>query len=197
MIECQNINVQFDGKPVLKDLSFKVGNGEHLCFSGVSGKGKSTLLKLLQGYVIPDSGKTNINDISLEASNIKTIRNLITWIPQNVNMPVQNGFELVKMMGKEERRTSILDFMDQLGLEPEMLDKDFNKISIGQKQRVVIAVCLALDKPIILMDEPTAALDETSIQQLIDTINKLKNTTVVSASHHPLWIKSADKTFEL
>ncbi|MFC0876681.1 ATP-binding cassette domain-containing protein [Saccharicrinis sp. FJH2] len=197
MIECKNINVKFDEKPVLTNLSFKVANGEHLCFSGASGKGKSTLLKLLQGYVIPNSGTINFNDISLKASNIKTIRNLITWIPQNVNMPVQNGFELVKMMGKEEGRTSILDFMDQLGLEPEMLDKDFNKISIGQKQRVVIAVCLALDKPIILMDEPTAALDETSIQQLIDTISKLKNTTVVSASHHPLWIKSADKTFEL
>ncbi|MFB6317101.1 ATP-binding cassette domain-containing protein [Saccharicrinis sp. FJH54] len=197
MIECKNINVQFDGKPVLNDLSFQTGQNEHLCISGISGKGKSTLLKLLQGYVIPDSGTIIINGISLEASNIKQIRNLITWIPQNINMPVDNGFELVKMMGEEERRTSILDFMHQLGLEPEMLDKDFNKISIGQKQRVVIAICFALGKPIILMDEPTAALDETSIQQLIDTVNKLKDTTVVSASHHPLWIKSADKTYAL
>ena len=196
MIECKDLGVQFDGKQIINDLSFRVEKGEHVCISGVSGKGKSTLLKLLQGYVIPYSGSVEINGYTLNAANITSIRNLMTWIPQNVNLPVQNGFELVTLMEVEEQRPMILDFSEQLGLEPEMLDRDFNKISIGQKQRVLIAICFALNKEIILMDEPTASLDKDSISNLIRTTRRL-DKTILSASHHPQWLHSTDKIIEL
>lgn len=197
MIECKNINLSFDGKHILKDLSLSVNAGEHVSISGVSGKGKSTLLKLLQGYVMKESGEVVVNSQTLSPLTVKEIRNDIAWIPQNINLPVENGHELLRMMQAEGHIDTIIGYMQDLGLEANMLEQGFQKLSIGQKQRLVIATCLALDKKIILMDEPTASLDEGSVKQLIACIKSLTGKTIVSASHHQTWLKSADKTIKL
>lgn len=197
MIDCRELYLKYDGKPVLEKVSLQVKKGEHVCVSGPSGKGKSTFLKVLQGYALPASGSLTVNGLELNADTIKTIRNSMAWIPQNINLPVENGIELINMLGLSEKQSDVILYIKALGLEDHILLKNFQNISVGQKQRVVIAVCLALDKDIILMDEPTAALDEVSIQQLINLIKTLKNKTIVSASHHPVWNNSADKTYAL
>ena len=78
-----------------------------------------------------------------------------------------------------------------------MIDKNFTEMSVGQKQRVVIAACLTLDGDILLMDEPTSALDNHSIEKLISTINSLENKTILSVSHNSKWIDNSDLIIEL
>ncbi len=197
MIKCKNIYLDFEGKPVFSDLNIEVTKGAHLCIGGVSGKGKSTFLKLLQGYVVPDSGSVEISGKALNYSNIKSIRKSITWIPQDINLPVENGYELAKMMNIEADIGNIESFMEQLGLEADMLYRGFSKISGGQKQRIIISICLALDKDIVLMDEPTASLDDASVRLLIKTIKQLKGKTIISASHNHLWMQAADQILEI
>jgi len=111
LIEFKNINLAFPDIELYKNLNLKIDRGEKVCISGDSGTGKSTLLKLLQGYVIADEGEIYIDNILLDHHNIKSIRDRIVWIPQNVNLPVNNGFELMDLMHIMENKDIVLELM--------------------------------------------------------------------------------------
>jgi polar amino acid transport system ATP-binding protein/putative ABC transport system ATP-binding protein len=121
----------------------------------------------------------------------------MAWIPQNINLPVNNGAELVELMEVAKHKESIEQYLKMLDLEGAILDQDFSTISGGQKQRIVISIVLSLGKPIVLMDEPTSSLDERAIANLLEVVNTLKNTTLVSASHNKTWLDHSDKVIEL
>ena len=197
MIKAIHLELSFAEKLIFKDLSFSIEKGEKVCISGASGKGKSTILKMLMAYVIPNHGEIEINNLKIKPENINAIRKQIIWIPQNINLPVNNGKELMDLMQLSSHKNRVEALLIELGLEASILSSDFSQISGGQKQRVIIAICLSMDKEIILMDEPTASLDEDSIDKLISYLSKLKNRTIVSASHHQRWIKSWDKNIAL
>lgn len=197
MVECNNISLFFNEKKILSNLSFAVNKGQNVCFSGQSGTGKTTLLKILQGFVQPNSGKVKINGWECTPQNIKKIREQIAWVPQNVNLVVNNGTELLHLMDAERIQPMVEEQLPMLGLESELIRKDFSKISGGQKQRIIIAICLCLNKSIILLDEPTASLDEESINLLIKAIQSLKGKTIVSASHNKTWLNNVDRIIDL
>jgi polar amino acid transport system ATP-binding protein/putative ABC transport system ATP-binding protein len=152
---------------------------------------------MIQGYVSPDKGQILINNILLSTTTIKELRESFIWIPQNINLPVNNGRELLNLMHIQSNTELVNDFVQKLGLEKDIISKDFDKISGGQKQRIIISICLSLNKPIILMDEPTASLDDDSINLLIKTVQSLHGKTIVSASHNRLWVNSIDKKIKL
>ena len=197
MIQCQNIELTFSGKKIFDKLNLFIEKGENVCLSGPSGKGKSTLLKILQGYIIPDKGQISINDTALTTSTINKIRQSMIWIPQNINLPVNNGMELLSLMHMQFSIKAVNGFTQQLGLDEDIISKDFREISGGQKQRIVISICLSLNKKIILMDEPTSSLDDDSIHLLVRTIKSLNDKTIVSASHNQLWATNVDKKINL
>jgi polar amino acid transport system ATP-binding protein/putative ABC transport system ATP-binding protein len=197
VIECKNISLSFSDKLIFNNLNFFIKEGENVCFSGPSGKGKTTLLKILQGFVIPDAGEVRINNKPLHTSTIKEIRELIIYIPQNINLPVNNGLELMKLLNIPSNVQLVEEYLLKLGLEKDFISKDFSKISIGEKQRIIISICLSLDKEIILIDEPTSSLDEGSIKLLTKTIKSLNGKTIISASHNQTWLESTDKTISL
>lgn len=197
MIKASNIQLSFNGKTVLKDLAFEIGNGENVCFSGASGKGKSSLLKMLQGYILPDAGTISVNGLELNEKNIWTIRSNMAYIPQNVNLPVKNGVELLELITGDKPADSVFSIAARLGIPETMLEQGFDEISGGQKQRIVIAVCLSLDREIILLDEPTSSLDDESIGKLMNVLKGPGKRTVVSASHNHEWIRFADRSIAL
>lgn len=197
MIQCEDICLLYNEKSIFSNLNIFIKEGENVCISGASGKGKSSLLNLFQGYVIPQSGKITVAEKKLSATTIKDIRNEIMYVPQNIHLPVKNGIALVELMGIQKQLPRVKSALQQIGLNDDFLEMDFMKISGGQKQRIIIAICLGLDKKILLMDEPTASLDDDSIGLLIKTIGSLKNKTVVSASHNQQWAKNCDRIIEL
>ncbi|MDX8339451.1 ABC transporter ATP-binding protein [Draconibacterium sp. IB214405] len=197
MIQCKDICLAFNEKSIFTNFNAKIKAGENVCIGGASGKGKSSLLNLFQGYVIPQSGSISVAGKNLSPTTIKEIREQIMYVPQNIHLPVKNGSALADLMGIQKKLPKIKQALTQLGLTEDFLEKDFMKISGGQKQRIVIAVCLGLDKNILLMDEPTASLDDDSINLLIKTIGNLKDKTIVSASHNQQWAESCDRIIEL
>lgn len=197
MIVCDKISLSFSGKVIFDNLNIEITPGENVCISGASGKGKSTLLDLIQGYVRPSSGTIKINGQILNEKTVKQIRNKIISVPQNIHLPVKTGTRLMELMEVSTNISEVRKYMNQLGLEEEIISKDFSKISGGQKQRLIISICLSLKKDIILMDEPTASLDDKSIELLIKTVKTLKGKTIVSASHNKLWVNSTDRIIEL
>lgn len=197
MIECQNISLSYSNKLILDNFNLTVNRGENICLAGESGKGKSTLLKIMQGYLLPDKGQVFIKNMQVSPSSINSIRKHISWIPQNINLPVENGTELMTLMNTSGTVKKAQNFLTKLGLEENFITRNFNEISGGQKQRVIISICLSLDKEILLMDEPTSSLDEDSIALFIQTIQSLKDKTIVSASHNQTWINNVEKTVHL
>jgi putative ABC transport system ATP-binding protein len=197
MIDCQNISLSFKEKQLFSDFNLQVKQGEFVSISGDSGRGKTTVLKMLQGYVVPDKGSIKIMNKELIDSNLSEIRKSITWIPQNVNLPVKNGKELTELLNITPNIPKIEDLLNLLGLEKDFIMRNFQKISGGQKQRVIIAICLSMDKPLVLMDEPTSSLDEGAIELLLQTIRSMKGTTFVTASHNVTWGNNADRIIDL
>ncbi|GAF03892.1 ATP-binding cassette domain-containing protein [Saccharicrinis fermentans] len=153
MIECNNISLCFDKQEVFKDFNLKIERGESVCISGESGKGKSTLLKVLQGFELVNKGKVMVDGCELNEKNVAQIRKKITWIPQNVNLPVKNSKALLELLELEDQQEKVFSFFKQLGVETENFYKNFDEVSGGQKQRMVIAICLCLDREILFLDE--------------------------------------------
>ncbi len=197
MIECKNIQLTFDAVTIIDSLSFFIKEKQKACVVGESGKGKSSVLKILQAYLQPSAGEVYINNEKLTVKNIDEIRKNIVWIPQNFNLPVEKGIDLLKLMQLQQNLKKAEAILPELGLEKLYLHKNFNEISGGQKQRVIIAICLSIPCKILLMDEPTSSLDETAIDLLLRKINSLEDTTVLSASHNASWINKTEKIIEL
>lgn len=197
MIRCENVSLSFGSKSVLSDVSIAVRKGEKLCLAGVSGRGKSSLLRLIQAYLPLDKGTVYIDGEQIKANNIDALREKIAWVPQNVNLPVEHGKELLELMQIEDKQAQVETYMQALDLPPEILEQSFNSISGGQKQRLIIAVCLSLHRPILIMDEPTASLDEASIEGLIRLLQQFKDLTVLSSSHNNTWLKRVDRVIQL
>jgi ABC-type multidrug transport system ATPase subunit len=196
MIEFQDISLSLDGKMIFDRFSASIEKGDKVSISGGSGRGKTSLINIILGYLQPDDGEICIDGKPL-AQNIQEARNKIAWVPQNVNLPAKNGNELIELMQLSGGKKLIAHYLQELGLEEKVLIKDFEKVSIGQKQRIVISIVLALQKPILLLDEPTASLDEKSIHRLIRVIRGLHASTIISATHNPLWLQHSDKVIEL
>ena len=197
MININQITLSFQDKTILDNFSAQIRRGEHVCFSGSSGRGKSSLLKIIQAYLIPAKGEISIDGLTLNRLQVKNIRNKMAYVPQNIHLPVKNGTELLEMLAKSQLSEKAEVFCEKLGLPREMLSRSFDEMSGGQKQRIVIAVCLSLEREILLLDEPTASLDDEAIDALIECIKGLENTTVVSASHNSKWLNAAGRVISI
>lgn len=197
MVHCHNIELSFQDKEIFSGFNLNVNKGESVCLYGPSGKGKSTLLKMLQGYIHPDSGAIFVNGYQSNSENIQIIRDHISWIPQNINLPVDNASALLHLLEANNNKNKAVEYIEMLGLEAEFINKSFTKVSGGQKQRIVIAVCLSLNKDILLLDEPTSSLDEQAIDCLVKTIKSLNGKTIISASHNKSWLSSNDHVVNL
>lgn len=198
MIKCKNISLSFPKQLICENLSFEIGKGESICFSGPSGKGKSSLLKMLMGFLTPQSGKIVVDGLELNSENIEQLRSKMLWLPQNINLPVESGAELIDLLQmNEDQKESFRVFLDQLGVLSCGEENKFSEISGGQKQRVVMAACLSLNKPILFLDEPVSALDDHSIDLLFATLDSLKNTTIISTSHNEKWMNYCNRRIEL
>jgi polar amino acid transport system ATP-binding protein/putative ABC transport system ATP-binding protein len=197
IVSLQTIDLQVHDNVLFTKFDLTVFEGENVCIAGPSGRGKSSLLKVFQGYLLPQSGTVEVCGYMLTPETVQQIRSQIAYVPQNIHLPVKNGVELLAMIAAESKADSSKIFLQMLGMEAEMLYRSFDEMSGGQKQRVVIAVCLSLERKLLLLDEPTASLDEESITHLIRCITALKNTTVISASHNEQWLSAAHHIIQL
>lgn len=197
MIKYKDIKLNYEGRQLFDNFSLEIEKGKNVCLSGSSGKGKTTLLKMLPGLVIPDSGSVFLDELELSPQNTCELRKRITWIPQNINLPVNTALELMHLLFLTDNKPQIAKNFVKLGLDETYFDKRFADISGGEKQRIVISVALAKNKPVILMDEPTSALDSGTIELLANLIGELKDATILSASHNKQWLEKTDMVIKI
>ncbi|MFY3793354.1 ABC transporter ATP-binding protein [Ureibacillus sp. MALMAid1270] len=204
MIVVQSLNHTFKirkkGKEkkieVLKNIDFKINQGEIISIVGKSGSGKSTLLQVIAGFMKPDSGSIKVNNTEIAKFNEKQsaafrLENF-GFIFQNFQLlPNQNVFENVELplklkgVQKSIRKHNVERILEKVGLT-HVADHYPNELSGGQQQRVSIARALITNPPIILADEPTGSLDsqtEIEILDLIKHLNKTENITFMIITH--------------
>ena len=200
MIKIENVSVRYQNETPFRNLSFVVNRGEKVCLTGPSGCGKSTLLNAIPGFVPLAEGRIEVDDLPLTAGNCPRIRQKIAWLPQELNLELDTVKILLlypfAFKGNKKNspdRKTVLQLFEKLLLDENLYDKSLAEISGGQKQRVAIASVLLLKKTIMLLDEPSSALDDEATKLLADYILSLENITVISASHDKHWIDRMDR----
>lgn len=197
-IEFKNISFSYDKKsPIIKDMSFKVNSGEKLAVVGENGAGKTTCMKLLSGLYKPDKGEIFINDISTADMPVNQYFSLFSAVFQDAfSLPASISENISLSCNADKDR--ITDVLKKAGLYDKLsalengaetlLDKELNKngidLSGGEMQKLFLARALYKDAPIIILDEPTAALDPIAENDLYIKFNELtKDKTAFYISH--------------
>jgi phospholipid/cholesterol/gamma-HCH transport system ATP-binding protein len=184
IISFRHVSISFDGRPVLEDVSFQVWRGQTLCILGRSGVGKSVSLRLLMGFLKPDSGSIHVEgqDItSLNEDGMNAIRKRVTMVFQNGalfdSMSVRENvaFALRERGGlAEDQVVQIVErLIGMVGAE-DVADALPASLSTGRKRAVAIARALAAQPDVVLYDEPTTMVDPIIAQRLGNLIQRLK-----------------------
>ena len=188
MIRFERVSVAYEtGAPVLRDVSFTVGDGEAVGLIGANGAGKSTLLKALLG-LLPHQGRIQVDELELNKQNLKEIRRRLGFVLQDSDdqmfMPtVYEDMMFAPLnygMDRAQAEAKVDAVLEQLGLTA-LKHRHNHKISGGEKRMAAIATVLAMDPAALLMDEPTAALDPCNRRLVINTIRALPNTRLITS----------------
>ena len=189
MIEFSHVSFAYEpGKEVIRDLSFRLEDGESVGLIGANGAGKSTLMKLLLG-LLRGEGEITVDGILLEKKSLAEIRRKIGIVLQNSDnqmfMPtVYDDMMFAPMnygMTREEAEKKVDEVLARLELTA-LRDRYNHKLSGGEKKMAAIAAVLAMEPGTVLMDEPTSGLDPYNRRLIIRTVRGMKETKLI-ASH--------------
>ncbi len=188
MIEFRNVSFSYGEAPVVENLSFSIPKGETVGLIGANGAGKSTIMKLMLG-LISGSGEIKVDGLPINRENLAEIRKKIGFVLQDSDnqMFMPTVYEDMIFgprnygLSKEETDRRVDAVLAQLGLQ-SLKHRHNHKISGGEKRMAAIATILAMEPEMILMDEPSTALDPVNRRTVINTINRLPQTKLI-ASH--------------
>ncbi|HEY1896040.1 MAG TPA: ATP-binding cassette domain-containing protein [Terracidiphilus sp.] len=180
-----NVSISFDSRVVLEDVSFSVDRGQTLCILGRSGVGKSVSLRMLMGFLKPDSGSIRVNGreiTELGEDGMQAVRKRVTMVFQNgalfdsLSVRENVAFPLRERGGLDE--SQILQIVDRLLVlvgADDVVDAFPASLSTGRRRAVAIARALAAQPDIVLYDEPTTMVDPIIARRLGGIIQRLKH----------------------
>ena len=184
IVAFSHVGISFDGRAVLEDVSFSVDRGQTLCILGRSGVGKSVALRMLMGFLKPDSGSIRLEGqeiTGLSESEMQAIRKRVTMVFQNgalfdsLSVRENVAFPLRERGGlAEDQMQEIVDSLIGLVGAEDVAEAFPASLSTGRKRAVAIARALASQPEVVLYDEPTTMVDPIIARRLGDLIQRLK-----------------------
>jgi iron complex transport system ATP-binding protein len=196
VIEIEHLSHSYGDRRVLEDLSFTIQKGGFFIIVGPNGSGKTTLLKIIAGLTALQQGIVKVLGRPLHQYTRKSLATKMAYVPQMVAPDFPFTVTELVLMGRSPHLGPLgLEQHKDLGIAREAMvftgvdrlaDRKMDQLSGGEQQRVFVARAICQDPQIILLDEPTAALDlahQIRIMDLMERLEKEKNMTVVMVSH--------------
>lgn len=206
-ISFENISFKYDRDIIFDNTSLTIKKGDFVAITGISGIGKSTLLKLLLGVFNAQSGCITLKTTDGEIAVDKNTRRLFSYVPQGnmvVSGTIRENLTFINDDVTEDEIAQAVEvscakqFIDELprGLETVIGEKGLG-LSEGQIQRLAIARSLLSKAPILLLDEATSALDEKTEKQFLTNLRQLENMTCIIVSHKKAAIEICNKNIRI
>lgn len=200
VIELRNISLSYENRQILRNIDFKLNNGEFCYLIGPTGIGKSSFLKLLYRDIIPDEGSVRVADVPVNKISIKQVpmlRRRMGIVFQDFQLlPDRNVYDNVafalQVTGEKPKfiKQRVLEVLGLVGLSHRRKNMP-SDLSGGEQQRVVIARALANEPRILLADEPTGNLDPKATQGIMDILKTINNrgTAILMVTHDYAMVK--------
>ncbi|MEU2564242.1 thiol reductant ABC exporter subunit CydD [Streptomyces longispororuber] len=209
-LSVEDLRVRYPGRAAdaVAGVSFTVEPGETVALVGPSGSGKSTLLHALLGFVEPTAGRVRVGGTDLADVSLERWRERIAWVPQRPHLFAGTIADNVRLARPDADDAAVRDALHAAGaLEfvaalplgtGTVLGEDGAGLSAGQRQRVALARAFLADRPVVLLDEPTAALDGETEAGVVEAVRRLAaGRTVVLVVHRPALLAVADRVIRV
>ena len=195
-IRLNQVCFSYNEMPVLHGIDFAVGEGEMVGLLGPNGSGKTTLIKLLSGVLPPSEGQIYLDGSGLSRLKRREVAQRVAVVPQQFNMPFAFTVREVVLLGRTPFMGAFSDdgkkgqevvqrAMELIGVDG-LKERFFNELSGGERQKAILAMTLAQEPKLLLLDEPTTHLDinhQVEILDLVKSLNREQGITVIGAMH--------------
>ncbi|HCI82619.1 MAG TPA: heme ABC transporter ATP-binding protein [Ktedonobacter sp.] len=197
LLEVESITFGYEREPLLYEVSMQVQTGEMVGLLGPNGSGKTTLLRLLSGVLVPCQGTIYLKGRDLRQWGRRSIAQRIALVPQELHMPFAFTVDEMVYLGRtpfvhtlswsktQQDDEIVADAMHITGVDV-LAGRIFNELSGGERQRVMIAMALAQEPSVLLLDEPTSHLDikyQIETLELVQRLNREQHVTIIAAMH--------------
>jgi iron complex transport system ATP-binding protein len=195
-LRLDGVTVAYHGRAVLRDVDLVIGSGERVALIGPNGAGKSTLLKAATGLLTPTTGTVELTGVPVARLDRLQVARRLAVVPQQATLPFSTRVEEVVALGRLPHehplrgigvadRAAIASSIERVGVG-HLLGRDARELSLGERQLVLIALAVAQDAPILVLDEPTVHLDlrhQVGAMELLVDLNERDGTTVIAVLH--------------
>ncbi len=196
IVELVSVSAAYRERRVLHDVSLSVAAGERIALIGPNGAGKSTLLDVATGLLRPSAGQVHLTGVPIDALDRLDIARRLAVVPGAVTLPFSTLVEEVVALGRLPHedpfrgarpadRVAIAAAIERVGVG-HLVGRDVRELSLGERQLVLIALAVAQEAPVLILDEPTVHLDlrhQVEAMELLEDLNERDGTTVVAVLH--------------
>jgi iron complex transport system ATP-binding protein len=195
-VRVERLTVAYRGRPAISDVDLSIDRGELVALVGPNGAGKSTLLRAIVGLVEPTAGSIELAGEPLGRLDRLGIARRLAVVPQLPSLPFATTVEDVVALGRLPHehpirglrpadRAAVAAAIDRVGVG-HLLGRDARELSLGERQLVLLAMAVAQDAPVLVLDEPTVHLDlrhQVEVMELLADLNARDGTTVIAVLH--------------
>jgi iron complex transport system ATP-binding protein len=195
-VRVERLTVAYRGRPAISDIDLTVESGERLALVGPNGAGKSTLLRAIAGLVDAAAGTIELDGAPLSRLDRLAVARRLAVVPQLPSLPFATTVEEVVALGRLPHehpirglrpadRAAVAAAIDRVGVG-HLLGRDARELSLGERQLVLLAMAIAQEAPVLVLDEPTVHLDlrhQVEVMELLVDLNQRDGTSVIAVLH--------------
>ena len=192
-LEFRNIHLKYDQRQIFSGFNLEIEQYDKVLFCAPSGRGKTSLVKMLLGFVVPEAGEIIVDGIRLSGETVNAIRRQISYVSQDADIPKGLVSEVFATVFKfpvnrhlNYQEAVLRQWLETMALPQDTLQKNVDALSGGERQRLALIMGILLDRDIWILDEITTGLDlalKTKMVELVLSYNK----TILVVSHDDIY----------